>query len=166
VILIACVWRKAWRLGGEYGGGRHLRGEHSPHGKRGYYNLVHQPPATLGLFPVAAGDFCSPAPHSASRFRRLGLAHSFLVSVFCWQSRSGFGLRSTNAPVFQKMKDEGKGSKAPLTEAFANWSNAKIVILALIGGTMGQGVSGILASSTRCSFLQSISRSMAIPPTC
>ena len=54
------------------------------------------------------------------------------------------------------MKDEGKSSKAPLTEAFANWSNAKIVILALLGGTMGQGVVWYTGQFYALFFLQSI----------
>jgi hypothetical protein len=58
--------------------------------------------------------------------------------------------------VFQKMKDEGKGSKAPLTEAFANWSNAKLVILALVGGVMGQGVVWYTGQFYALFFLQSI----------
>ena len=65
-------------------------------------------------------------------------------------------LRLNESPVFQKMKDEGKGSKAPLTEAFANWSNAKIVILALVGGVMGQGVVWYTGQFYALFFLQSI----------
>ena len=65
-------------------------------------------------------------------------------------------LRLNESPVFQKMKDEGKGSKAPLTEAFANWSNAKIVILALLGGVMGQGVVWYTGQFYALFFMQSI----------
>jgi MFS family permease len=65
-------------------------------------------------------------------------------------------LRLNESPVFQKMKDEGKGSKAPLTEAFANWSNAKIVHLALLGGVMGQGVVWYTGQFYALFFLQSI----------
>src|SRR5258705_5341886 len=65
-------------------------------------------------------------------------------------------LRLNESPICQKMKDEGKGSRAPLTEAFANWSNAKIVILALIGGTMGQGVVWYTGQFYALFFLQSI----------
>ena len=65
-------------------------------------------------------------------------------------------LRLNESPVFQKMKDEGKSSKAPLTEAFANWSNAKIVILALVGGVMGQGVVWYTGQFYALFFLQSI----------
>jgi hypothetical protein len=42
--------------------------------------------------------------------------------------------------VFAKMKAEGKGSKAPLSEAFGTWSNGKIVVLALFGATAGEAV--------------------------
>ena len=65
-------------------------------------------------------------------------------------------LRLNELPVFQKMKDEGKSSKAPLTEAFANWSNAKIVILALVGGVMGQGVVWYTGQFYALFFMQSI----------
>jgi MFS family permease len=44
------------------------------------------------------------------------------------------------SPAFQKMKDEGKTSKAPISEAFGEWKNLKIVILALVGLTAGQAV--------------------------
>src|SRR4051812_4940516 len=73
-------------------------------------------------------------------FANWGWRIPFLVSVVLLGISVWIRLRLNESPVFQKMKDEGKSSKAPLTEAFANWSNAKIVILALIGGTMGQGV--------------------------
>ena len=65
-------------------------------------------------------------------------------------------MRLNKSPVFQKMKDEGKGSKAPLTEAFGNWSNAKIVLLALIGGVMGQGVVWYTGQFYALFFMQSI----------
>ena len=39
-----------------------------------------------------------------------------------------------------KMKEEGKGSKAPLTESFFHYPNNKYVLLALLGATAGQGV--------------------------
>jgi hypothetical protein len=65
-------------------------------------------------------------------------------------------MRLNESPVFQKMKDEGKSSKAPLTEAFANWNNGKIVLLALLGLTMGQGVVWYTGQFYALFFLQSI----------
>jgi MFS family permease len=49
-------------------------------------------------------------------------------------------LKLEESPVFKKIKAEGKTSKAPLTESFGNWKNGKIVLLALLGATAGQGV--------------------------
>src|SRR4051812_13211796 len=89
-------------------------------------------------------------------FQNWGWRIPFLVSVLLLGISVWIRLRLNESPVFQKMKDEGKSSKAPLTEAFANWSNAKIVILALIGGTMGQGVVWYTGQFYALFFLQSI----------
>ena len=74
-----------------------------------------------------------------------------LLAVSLW-----IRMQLAESPVFQRMKDEGKSSKAPLTEAFANWSNAKLVIIALIGGVMGQGVVWYTGQFYALFFLQSI----------
>src|SRR5207247_3086102 len=91
-----------------------------------------------------------------SDFAKWGWRIPFLVSVLLLGISVWIRLRLNESPVFQKMKDEGKGSKAPLTEAFANWSNAKIVILALIGGVKGQGVVWYTGQFYALFFLQSI----------
>ena len=62
----------------------------------------------------------------------------FLLSVVLLGISVWIRLQMQESPAFQKMKDEGKSSKAPLTEAFGQWSNAKIVLIALIGRVMGQ----------------------------
>jgi len=119
-------------------------------------HLVHPDHRDAGLFLSLLGDSVHPHRTRRSRFRRLGLAHSVPGVGF---PAGNLGLDPAAAQriaVFQKMKDEGKGSKAPLTEAFANWSNAKIVILALIGGTMGQGVVWYTGQFYALFFLQSI----------
>ncbi|MGZ5804785.1 MAG: MFS transporter, partial [Xanthobacteraceae bacterium] len=63
------------------------------------------------------------------------LLSAILLGVSIW-----IRLKLAESPMFQKMKDEGKQSKAPLTEAFGNWANAKIAILALLGATAGEAV--------------------------
>jgi len=148
VILIALRLAQGLALGGEYGGAATYVAEHSPHGKRGYYTSFIQTTATLGLFPrTAIGE---------TDFAAWGWRIPFLVSVVLLAISVWIRLRLNESPIFQKMKDEGKGSRAPLTEAFANWSNAKIVILALIGGTMGQGVVWYTGQFYALFFLQSI----------
>jgi MFS family permease len=64
----------------------------------------------------------------------------FIVSIALLAVSVYIRLSMNESPAFVKMKAEGKTSKAPLTEAFGQWKNLKIVILALIGLTAGQAV--------------------------
>jgi MFS family permease len=119
---------------------------------------------------ACAGTACTPipAPYPAltdpalagktftTAFQNWGWRIPFLVSVVLLGISVWIRLRLNESPVFQKMKDEGKSSKAPLTEAFADWSNAKIVILALVGGVMGQGVVWYTGQFYALFFMQSI----------
>ncbi len=156
VILIALRLAQGLALGGEYGGAATYVAEHSPQGKRGYYTSFIQTTATLGLFLSLLVILFTRTAIGEADFAAWGWRVPFLVSVFLLAISVWIRLRLNESPVFQKMKDEGKGSKAPLTEAFANWSNAKIVILALIGGTMGQGVVWYTGQFYALFFLQSI----------
>jgi Na+/melibiose symporter-like transporter len=65
----------------------------------------------------------------------------FLVSVLLLGVSVWIRLSMNESPAFAKMKAEGKTSKAPLSRSLScQWKNAKIVILALVGLTMGQAV--------------------------
>jgi hypothetical protein len=156
VILIALRLAQGLALGGEYGGAATYVAEHSPQGKRGYYTSFIQTTATLGLFLSLLVILFTRTAIGETDFAAWGWRIPFLVSVVLLAISVWIRLRLNESPVFQKMKDEGKGSRAPLTEAFANWSNAKIVILALIGGTMGQGVVWYTGQFYALFFLQSI----------
>jgi len=94
----------------------------------------------------------------AKVFAEWGWRIPFLVSLFLLGISVWIRLRLNESPVFAKMKAEGKGSKAPLTESFLHYPNNKYVLLALLGATAGQGVCGTPASSTRCSSLPSRSK--------
>ena len=156
VILIALRLAQGLALGGEYGGAATYVAEHSPQGKRGYYTSFIQTTATLGLFLSLLVILFTRTAIGEAEFAAWGWRVPFLVSVALLAVSVWIRLRLNELPVFQKMKDEGKSSKAPLTEAFANWSNAKIVILALLGGTMGQGVVWYTGQFYALFFLQSI----------
>jgi sugar transport protein len=156
VILIGLRLAQGLALGGEYGGAATYVAEHSPQGKRGYYTSFIQTTATLGLFLSLLVILFTRTAIGEADFAAWGWRIPFLVSIFLLGISVWIRLRLNESPVFQKMKEEGKGSKAPLTEAFANWSNAKIVILALIGGTMGQGVVWYTGQFYALFFLQSI----------
>ncbi|WP_442893799.1 MFS transporter [Bradyrhizobium sp. AZCC 1699] len=156
IILIGLRLLQGLALGGEYGGAATYVAEHSPMGKRGYYTSFIQTTATLGLFLSLLVILFTRTALGEAEFAKWGWRIPFLVSVVLLGISVWIRLRLNESPVFQKMKDEGKGSKAPLTEAFANWSNAKLVLIALIGGVMGQGVVWYTGQFYALFFMQSI----------
>lgn len=156
VILIALRLAQGLALGGEYGGAATYVAEHAPQGKRGYYTSFIQTTATLGLFLSLLVILFTRTIVGEADFAAWGWRIPFLLSVVLLAVSVVIRLKLSESPVFQRMKDEGKGSKAPLTEAFANWSNAKIVIIALLGGVMGQGVVWYTGQFYALFFLQSI----------
>jgi MFS family permease len=156
VILIGLRLLQGLALGGEYGGAATYVAEHAPNGKRGYYTSFIQTTATMGLFLSLLVILFTRTATGEVEFAKWGWRIPFLVSVLLLGVSVWIRLRLNESPVFQKMKDEGKSSKAPLTEAFANWNNGKIVLLALLGGTMGQGVVWYTGQFYALFFLQSI----------
>jgi MFS family permease len=156
VILIALRLAQGLALGGEYGGAATYVAEHAPNGKRGYYTSFIQTTATAGLFLSLLVILFTRTATGEADFAAWGWRIPFLVSVLLLGISVWIRLRLNESPIFQKMKDEGKSSKAPLTEAFANWSNGKLVLLALLGGTMGQGVVWYTGQFYALFFLQSI----------
>ncbi|WNV07877.1 MFS transporter [Tardiphaga sp. 709] len=156
IILIGLRLLQGLALGGEYGGAATYVAEHSPPGKRGYYTSFIQTTATLGLFLSLLVILFTRSALGEGEFAAWGWRIPFLVSVVLLGISVWIRLRLNESPVFQKMKDEGKGSKAPLTEAFGNWSNAKIVLIALFGGVMGQGVVWYTGQFYALFFMQSI----------
>jgi MFS family permease len=156
IILIVLRLAQGLALGGEYGGAATYVAEHAPNGKRGYYTSFIQTTATLGLFLSLLVILFTRSALGEADFAAWGWRIPFLVSVLLLGISVWIRLRLNESPIFQKMKDEGKGSKAPLTEAFGNWQNGKLVLLALLGGVMGQGVVWYTGQFYALFFLQSI----------
>jgi len=156
IILIALRLAQGLALGGEYGGAATYVAEHAPNGKRGYYTSFIQTTATLGLFLSLLVILFTRTATGEADFAAWGWRIPFLVSVLLLGISVWIRLRLNESPIFQKMKDEGKSSKAPLTEAFGNWQNGKLVLLALLGGVMGQGVVWYTGQFYALFFLQSI----------
>jgi MFS family permease len=140
VILIALRLLQGLALGGEYGGAATYVAEHSPQGKRGAYTSWIQTTATLGLFLSLLVILGTRTAMGEAAFADWGWRIPFLVSIFLLAVSVWIRLSMNESPAFQKMKAEGRTSKAPLTESFGQWKNLKIVILALIGLTAGQAV--------------------------
>lgn len=148
VILIALRMLQGLALGGEYGGAATYVAEHAPQNRRGFYTSWIQTTATLGLFmsllvilftqsAMSTADFQG-APTSTMAIS--GWRIPFLVSILLLAISVWIRMQLAESPAFLRMKAEGTHSRAPLTEAFGQWSNAKWAILALLGLTAGQAV--------------------------
>jgi len=140
VILIGLRMLQGLALGGEYGGAATYVAEHAPHGKRGAFTSWIQTTATLGLFLSLIVILGTRTMVGEEAFSDWGWRVPFLVSIFLLAISVWIRLSMNESPAFKKMKEEGKTSKAPLTESFGQWKNLKIVVLALVGLTMGQAV--------------------------
>ncbi|TIV13168.1 MAG: MHS family MFS transporter, partial [Mesorhizobium sp.] len=140
VILIGLRMLQGLALGGEYGGAATYVAEHAPDDRRGYYTSWIQTTATLGLFLSLIVILIVQASLSKETYASWGWRIPFIVSFLLLAVSVWIRLSLSESPTFQRMKDEGKGSKAPLTEAFGQWKNAKIALLALLGLTAGQAV--------------------------
>lgn len=140
VVLIALRMLQGLALGGEYGGAATYVAEHAPHGARGAYTSWIQTTATLGLFLSLVVILGTRTLMGEAEFGDWGWRIPFLVSILLLGVSVWIRLSLSESPAFQKMKAEGKTSRAPLSESFGQWKNLKIVILALIGLTAGQAV--------------------------
>jgi MFS family permease len=140
VLLIGLRLVQGLALGGEYGGAAIYVAEHAPPGKRGYYTSWIQTTATLGLFMALLLILGIRTLMGEAEFGDWGWRIPFLLSAVLLAVSIWIRLKLNESPLFQKMKEAGKGSKRPLTEAFGQWANAKIAILALFGATAGEAV--------------------------
>jgi MFS family permease len=140
IILIILRILQGLALGGEYGGAATYVAEHAPSGKRGMFTSWIQTTATMGLFMSLLIILGTRTAVGEEAFAEWGWRIPFLLSVFLLAVSVWIRLSMSESPAFLKMKSEGRASKAPLTESFAQWRNLKIVILALIGLTAGQAV--------------------------
>ena len=140
ILLVTLRLLQGLALGGEYGGAATYVAEHAPNNRRGYDTAWIQTTATIGFFLSLAVILLCRTSMSAADFAEWGWRITFLVSLILLIFSVYIRLKLQESPVFQKMKSEGKGSKAPLTDSFLKYPNNKYVLLALLGATAGQGV--------------------------
>ena len=156
VILIALRMLQGLALGGEYGGAATYVAEHAPDDRRGFYTSWIQTTATLGLFLSLIVILIVQGMMSKEVFAAWGWRIPFLLSFILLGISVWIRLSLNESPTFQRMKDEGKGSKAPLREAFGQWKNARIALLALLGLTAGQAVVWYSGQFYALFFLQNV----------
>ncbi len=162
VVLILLRMLQGLALGGEYGGAAVYVAEHAPVGRRGFYTSWIQTTATLGLLLslvviLSLRLYMGEAGFTTGEgWPIAGWRIPFLLSVFLLAISVWIRLQMSESPAFQKMKEEGTQSKAPLSEAFGQWKNAKMVIIALLGMVAGQAVVWYTGQFYALFFLQSI----------
>jgi len=140
IALVALRLLQGLALGGEYGGAATYVAEHAPAGKRGFYTSWIQTTATLGLFAALLVVIGTRTWLGEDAFKVWGWRIPFIVSVVLLGVSLWIRMQLAESPVFVKMKNLGTTSKAPLKEAFGEWSNLKIVLVSLAGAVMGQAV--------------------------
>jgi MFS family permease len=143
-------------LGGEYGGAATYVAEHAPAHRRGYFTAWIQTTATLGLF-VALGVIMAvknSMPDASFTAEWGGWRYPFWVSILLVGVSIYIRLKMKESPAFAKLKAENKTSVNPLKESFGNKLNFKIVLLALFGAVMGQGVIWYTSQFYAQSFLE------------
>jgi MFS family permease len=162
VVLIALRMLQGLALGGEYGGAAVYVAEHAPVGRRGFYTSWIQTTATVGLLLSLVVILSLRVWMGEAGFQRgegypiAGWRIPFLLSVVLLAISVWIRLQMQESPAFKKMKEEGTQSKAPLSEAFGQWHNARIVIFALLGLVAGQAVVWYTGQFYALFFLQSI----------
>jgi MFS family permease len=164
ILLIVLRMAQGLALGGEYGGAAIYVAEHAPANQRGYFTSFIQTTATLGLLlsllvilavqGYVNGNYpdvplmkdgvavllADGKPSMVKAFNAWGWRVPFIGSIFLLAISLYIRLQMNESPAFKKMKEEGRASKAPLSEAFGNWKNGKIALIALLGLVAGQAV--------------------------
>src|SRR5262249_44830653 len=140
ILLVSLRLLQGLALGGEYGGAATYVAEHAAEHRRGYDTSWIHTTATLGFLLALIVILGCRGNMDTKTFADWGWRIPFLVSIILLVFSVYIRLKLEESPVFKKIKAEGKTSKAPLTESFAKWENGKLVLLALLGATAGQGV--------------------------
>ncbi len=156
IILIALRMLQGLALGGEYGGAATYVAEHAPHGRRGFYTSWIQTTATLGLFLSLLIILGIQTLMGREAFAEWGWRIPFLLSALLLGVSVWIRMKMNESPAFKKMKEEGTHSKAPISEAFGQWKNAKVAILALLGAVAGQAVVWYSGQFYALFFLQNV----------
>nr|WP_313011350.1 MFS transporter [Brucella intermedia] len=156
IILIVLRMLQGLALGGEYGGAATYVAEHAPNNRRGFFTSWIQTTATLGLFLSLLVILGIQTMMSKEAFAAWGWRIPFLVSILLLGISVWIRMQMSESPAFKRMKEEGKTSKAPLSEAFGQWKNAKIALIALFGLTAGQAVVWYCGQFYALFFLQNV----------
>jgi MFS family permease len=152
---------QGFAIGGEYGGAAIYVAEHAPRDRRGAATGWIQTAAPIGLLLALLVILVCRTAVGEDAFRGWAWRIPFLASAALLAISLWIRLRLDESPLFQRMQKEGRASHAPLAESFLRWDNLKIVLIALFGLLMGQGVVWYTAQFYTQFFLEGI---VKVPP--
>ncbi len=145
-------------LGGEYGGAATYVAEHAPANRRGFWTSWIQTTATLGLFLALGVIIMIRSSQGVEAFSAEwgGWRYPFWISIILVVISILIRMKMSESPMFTKLKSEGKTSTNPLKESFGHKANFKMVLLALFGAVMGQGVIWYTGQFYAQSFMETV----------
>jgi MFS family permease len=126
-------------LGGEYGGAAIYVAEHATNERRGAATGWIQSSASFGLLAALLIIFATRTWLGEDAFAAWGWRIPFLMSVVLLAISVWMRMKLSESPHFARLKEEGKVTKAPLREAFANRDSLKRVAVAFFGIMCAQG---------------------------
>ena len=158
IIVLVLRLLQGLALGGEYGGAATYVAEHAPEGQRGFWTSWIQTTATLGLFLALGVIILIRSNQGVENFSAEwgGWRYPFWISILLVGVSVLIRMRMSESPMFTKLKSEGKTSANPLKESFGNKANFKMVLLALFGAVMGQGVVWYTGQFYAQSFIETV----------
>ena len=165
ILLVLLRLLQGLALGGEYGGAATYIAEHAPDKQRGYYTSYIQTTATVGFFVALLVVLITRLEIGEAAFRQWGWRIPFLLSAFLLAIAMYIRVRLQESPLFARLKEQGKSSKAPLRESLGSGRNWGMIILALLGATAGQAVVWYTGQFYALFFLQTIAKVPAVTAT-
>jgi len=143
-------------LGGEYGGAAIYVAEHAPDNKRGFYTSFIQTTATIGLWFSLLVILGVRYAVGLSAFNDWGWRIPFLLSLVLVVIGIILRWKLAETPIFMRLKETGRTSKAPLREALLSVKNWKLMLIALFGAVAGQAVVWYTGQFVALYYLQNI----------
>ena len=143
VLLIVMRIIQGTALGGEYGGAAIYVAEHAGAGRRGVSTGWIQASAAFGLVGALGVILWVRTLMGEAAFTDYGWTGGwripFLLSAGLLAVSIFMRLKLTESPSFAALKAAGEQTKAPYREAFGQWKNLKLVLIALVAIMSAQG---------------------------
>ena len=139
IALIALRIVQGFALGGEYGGAAIYVAEHAPAKKRGFLTGWIQTTAAMGLMGALVVILIVRSIVGVEAFNEWGWRIPFLLSAVLLAVSLWIRLKLNESPAYQRMEAESHAPRAPYKEAFGQWKNLKVVLIALVAIMFAQG---------------------------